>query len=118
MHTTYDDQTPAAADGSQVAERLQVSEPTVRRILERGEVPAFQLGPPGSSVRVDVGALDAWLQGCDDDPAGSLKMATSSRSLGGALPGGREAYQWQYRVFQIMPVPRLPIAAARAALAV
>ncbi len=46
---------------SQAAERLSVSEKSVRRMIVRGELPAVQLGAPGSSVRIDVDELEAWL---------------------------------------------------------
>jgi excisionase family DNA binding protein len=46
---------------AEVAERLRCSEPTVRRRIRAGEIPAVRLGAPGSAVRVPVAALDAWL---------------------------------------------------------
>jgi excisionase family DNA binding protein len=43
---------------SQVAQRLTVSAKTVRRLVERGELPALRIG---SSVRVDPDELRTWL---------------------------------------------------------
>ena len=46
----------------EVAERLNLSESTVRRRIEVGEIPALRLGAgPQSPVRVDPAALEAWL---------------------------------------------------------
>lgn len=45
----------------EVAIALQVSVPTVRRKITEGELPAVQLGGPGSSLRVPRAALTAWL---------------------------------------------------------
>lgn len=59
----------------QVAERLNVSTRTVRRLIDRG-LPAVQLGGPGTSVRVDAAELAAWLY----SPAGV------STSFGPRLP--------------------------------
>jgi excisionase family DNA binding protein len=47
----------------QAAERLAVSEKTVRREIAAGELPAMQLGGPGSALRIDAGELDRWLYG-------------------------------------------------------
>jgi excisionase family DNA binding protein len=44
-----------------VAAVLSCSEPTVRRRIRGGELPAVQLGGPGSAVRVPRAALEAWL---------------------------------------------------------
>src|ERR671927_455522 len=55
----------------EVAARLRVSERTVRRLVAKGELVAYRLGPPGSSVRVDALALDRWLRDpgeTEDDP--------------------------------------------------
>ncbi len=43
---------------NEVAARLTVSPKTVRRLVERGELPALKIG---ASVRVDPGELQAWL---------------------------------------------------------
>jgi excisionase family DNA binding protein len=47
----------------EAAERLRVSEKTVRRLIRRGELPAVQLGSKGASVRVDEAELERWLYG-------------------------------------------------------
>ena len=44
----------------QVAERLTVSPKTVRRLVERGDLPALRIG---GSVRVDPDELCTWLCG-------------------------------------------------------
>lgn len=46
---------------AEVAAELACSEPTVRRRIRGGELPAVQLGGPGSAVRVPRAGLDAWL---------------------------------------------------------
>jgi excisionase family DNA binding protein len=46
---------------AEVAERLRCSEPTVRRRIRAGELPAVRLGGPGTAVRVPIAGLDAWL---------------------------------------------------------
>jgi excisionase family DNA binding protein len=46
---------------AEVAAKLACSEPTVRRRIRDGELPAVQLGRPGSAVRVPRAALEAWL---------------------------------------------------------
>jgi excisionase family DNA binding protein len=45
----------------EVAAELGRSEPTVRRRIRAGELPAVRLGPRGSGVRVPRAALTAWL---------------------------------------------------------
>ena len=45
----------------EVAETLDVSPDTVRRKIASGELPATQLGGPGSTVRVSRAALEEWL---------------------------------------------------------
>jgi excisionase family DNA binding protein len=45
----------------EVAEELRCSEPTVRRRIRAGEIPAVQLGGPGSPVRIPRAGLTAWL---------------------------------------------------------
>jgi len=46
---------------SEVAAMLTCSEPTVRRRIRAGDLPAVQLGGAGSAVRVPRAALEAWL---------------------------------------------------------
>lgn len=50
---------------SEVALKLRVSVPTIRRKIAQGELPAVQLGGPGSALRVSRSALDEWLQPID-----------------------------------------------------
>ncbi len=45
----------------EVALRLGVSTPTIRRKVAEGELPAVRLGGPGSSLRVSREALEVWL---------------------------------------------------------
>jgi excisionase family DNA binding protein len=46
---------------AQVARELHCSEPTVRRRIRSGELPAVQLGGRGASIRVPRAALNLWL---------------------------------------------------------
>jgi excisionase family DNA binding protein len=46
---------------SEVAERLGVDPSTVYRLIERGSLPALQLGGKGHTVRIDERELGAWL---------------------------------------------------------
>jgi excisionase family DNA binding protein len=48
---------------AEVAERLRCSEPTVRRRIRDGEIPAVTLGGPGTAVRVPRDRLEARLYG-------------------------------------------------------
>ena len=43
------------------ARLLDVAPITIRRKIEAGELPATQLGGPGSSIRIPRDALTAWL---------------------------------------------------------
>jgi len=45
----------------EVAEELRCSEPTVRRRIRAGELPAVRFGGPGSPVRIPRAGLEAWL---------------------------------------------------------
>ena len=69
---------------SQVAQRLTVSAKTVRRLVERGELPALRIG---SSVRVDPDELRTWLY----DVATARDGRTAR--VDGDVPGGRERDQ-------------------------
>ena len=46
---------------AEVAAELACSEPTVRRRIRAGEIPAVRLGGPGSGVRIPRAGLEAWL---------------------------------------------------------
>ena len=46
---------------AEVAAELACSEPTVRRRVRAGEIPAVQFGGHGSGVRIPRAGLDAWL---------------------------------------------------------
>jgi len=46
---------------AEVAAELACSEPTVRRRIRDGEIPAVQLGGAGSPVRIPRAGLTAWL---------------------------------------------------------
>ena len=46
---------------AEVAAELACSEPTVRRRIRAGELPAVQLGGQGSGVRIPRAGLEAWL---------------------------------------------------------
>ena len=43
------------------ARMLDVAPITIRRRIESGDIPATQLGGPGSAVRIPRRALEAWL---------------------------------------------------------
>ncbi len=45
----------------EAAARLRVHPQSVRRMIEDGRMRAFQLGGPGTAVRIDARALEAWL---------------------------------------------------------
>jgi excisionase family DNA binding protein len=47
----------------EVAARLNVSESTVRRLIDRNELPSLQLGGKRKAVRIDESEFDAWLYG-------------------------------------------------------
>jgi excisionase family DNA binding protein len=53
-------QHPPLLTVSEVAERLRVSVKTVRRLVERGQVPALRVG---TQIRIDRDEFDAWLYG-------------------------------------------------------
>jgi excisionase family DNA binding protein len=46
---------------AEVAAELACSEPTVRRRIRDGDLPAVRLGGPGSGVRIPRARLEAWL---------------------------------------------------------
>jgi excisionase family DNA binding protein len=46
---------------AEVAERLRVSERTVRRWAAEGTMPAIQLGGAGTHLRIPATALERWL---------------------------------------------------------
>jgi excisionase family DNA binding protein len=46
---------------AEVAAELACSEPTVRRRIRVGELPAVQLGGQGFGVRIPRAGLEAWL---------------------------------------------------------
>ncbi|MBA2631080.1 MAG: helix-turn-helix domain-containing protein [Thermoleophilaceae bacterium] len=52
-----------------VAEMLAVSEPTVRRRIASGEIPAVRLSTAGrGAVRIPADGLEAWLRSIRQDP--------------------------------------------------
>jgi excisionase family DNA binding protein len=52
----------------QAAELLDVAPVTIRRKIVAGELPAVQLGGPGSSIRIDRAELEGWLYQREDNP--------------------------------------------------
>ena len=58
---TIPDQPRAYLTVAEVAAELACSEPTVRRRIRAGEIPAVQLGGERSPVRIPRAALEAWL---------------------------------------------------------
>src|SRR6266545_2083797 len=49
----------------EAANRLRVSEITIRRLIQTGELVAYQLGGKGTSVRIDAELLEQWLTAGD-----------------------------------------------------
>ena len=62
MHTAVENER-RLLDRGEVAERLQVSRATIYRLIGNGQLPAFQLGGPGSTFRISERELEAWLRG-------------------------------------------------------
>jgi excisionase family DNA binding protein len=59
---TSDERTSAYLTVAEVAEELSCSEPTVRRRIRAGELPAAKLGAGrNSAVRIPREGLEAWL---------------------------------------------------------
>ena len=52
---------PALPTVAEVAERLRVSEKTVRRLIAAGLLPAVRLGGPRTAIRVAADELERWL---------------------------------------------------------
>ena len=50
----------------ETASRLGLHVMTVRRKIERGEIPAVRLGHKGTSIRVPEAELERWLYGPGD----------------------------------------------------
>ena len=53
----------------QVAWRLQVSKPTVYRLISNGQLPAIQLAGPRSTLRISQREFEEWLFGGRGDEA-------------------------------------------------
>jgi excisionase family DNA binding protein len=53
---------------AEVAGRLRCSEPTVRRRIRAGEIPAVKLGRGRSAIRIDPAELEGWLYQREDHP--------------------------------------------------
>jgi excisionase family DNA binding protein len=53
---------------TEVAERLRCSEPTVRRRIRDGQIPAVKLGQGRSVIRIDADELADWLYERKDNP--------------------------------------------------
>jgi excisionase family DNA binding protein len=57
----------------ETAERLRVSEPTIRRLVRRGDLPALRVG---HQLRFAEAEVARWL--FDDDPTGGAAAVSSS----------------------------------------
>jgi excisionase family DNA binding protein len=55
-----------------VSQILGVSQTTVRRLIETGELVAYQLAGPGTSIRIDRDEFDRWLR--RDNPQDLRKL--------------------------------------------
>jgi excisionase family DNA binding protein len=78
--TTADHEFLTVAD---VARLLQCSEPTVRRRIRAGELPAVKLGRGRSVLRVPRAALEAWLT--TSTPSTVTSTSSSAAGERGAL---------------------------------
>jgi len=56
--SVHDSEYLSVADAARM---LDVAPITIRRKIEAGELPAAQLGGPGSSIRIPRAALETWL---------------------------------------------------------
>jgi excisionase family DNA binding protein len=70
----------------EAAERLNVSEVTVRRRISAGELAAVRFGT-ADVVRIDPHALVACLQPVNEDAVGSSRVSGEPRSLPAERPG-------------------------------
>jgi excisionase family DNA binding protein len=52
---------------AETANLLRCSEPTVRRRIRAGEIPAVKLGEGRSAIRIDAGELAYWLYQREDN---------------------------------------------------
>lgn len=53
---------------TEVARLLRCSEPTVRRRIADGQLPAVKLSKGRSAIRIDAAELEAWLYQREDNP--------------------------------------------------
>jgi hypothetical protein len=59
----------------------------VRRTIVRGELPAIQLGGPGTAVRIDTSELERWLYGgptgaaSRPDPGDTIPLGPARETL-------------------------------------
>jgi excisionase family DNA binding protein len=58
---------------AQAAELLGIHQMTLRRKVWAGEIPATQLGGPGSPIRIPRAALDAWLWSAGSETADAAR---------------------------------------------
>jgi excisionase family DNA binding protein len=54
---------------NEAAQLLGVSTKQVRRLIAQGELPALQLGGPGSAMRIDRDELVRWLYSSSEGPS-------------------------------------------------
>jgi excisionase family DNA binding protein len=65
---------------AQAADLLDVHYTTIRRKIARGELPATQLGGPGSHIRIPRAALDAWLWSGGTETADASREQAAARA--------------------------------------
>jgi excisionase family DNA binding protein len=74
----------------QVAERLAVCEKTVRRLIEKSDLPVLRVG---AQIRVDAAQLEAWLHAGDVTRLEQEILAAHERGDDEALEQLRAAYR-------------------------
>jgi excisionase family DNA binding protein len=77
----------------ETAARLGLHPMTIRRKIERGEIPAVQLGGPGTSIRIVEAELDLFIYGSDVTRLEQEILAASERGDTEELERLRTAYR-------------------------
>jgi excisionase family DNA binding protein len=80
--------TPKLLAVGAVAERLNVSKPTVYRLISAGVIPALRIG---NALRVDACELELWLRANHASPVSDDGLRQEQLRAGAASPERREA---------------------------